>query len=100
MLHAADMKYKFWGEAIMTATYIRNRTATKIVEGMTLHLKLGTKENRKLDISEFLVVKHMFTYQKKSDKKWMQRLLNAFWLDIQKKPKGTDYWIQKHTKSL
>lgn len=35
MLHARGMDHKFWGEAVATAAYLRNRCSTKAVLGMT-----------------------------------------------------------------
>jgi transposase InsO family protein len=35
MLHARAMDHKFWGEAVATAAYLRNRSSTKAVPDMT-----------------------------------------------------------------
>ena len=35
MLFYANLPHKFWGEALSTAAYLRNRSPTKAVKGMT-----------------------------------------------------------------
>jgi transposase InsO family protein len=35
MLHARNMAYEFWGEAVSTAAYLRNRNCTKAIKDMT-----------------------------------------------------------------
>ena len=35
MLSDAKLPHKFWGEALSTAAYLRNRSPTKAVKGMT-----------------------------------------------------------------
>ena len=35
VLHAAGLPYKFWGDAVMTAVYLRNRLPTRALNGVT-----------------------------------------------------------------
>jgi hypothetical protein len=35
MLHTSNLPIRFWGEAVMTAGYVLNRTGTCTLEGMT-----------------------------------------------------------------
>ena len=35
MLHAASLPLKFWGEAVTTAVYLRNRSPTRALNGVT-----------------------------------------------------------------
>ena len=35
MLHAAGLPYKFWGDAVLTAVYLRNRLPTRALNGVT-----------------------------------------------------------------
>ena len=37
MLIDSKLPHKFWAEALSTATYLRNRSPTKVIEGMTPH---------------------------------------------------------------
>ena len=46
MLSTSKLPHKFWGEALATAVYLRNRSPTKAVEGMTpLEALTGEKPN-------------------------------------------------------
>jgi len=40
MLIDSKLPHKFWAEALSSAAYLRNRSPTKVIEGMTL-MKLG-----------------------------------------------------------
>jgi len=35
MLHAANLPFKYWGEALMTANFICNRRYTKVLKNIT-----------------------------------------------------------------
>jgi hypothetical protein len=38
MLHDAQLSYKYWGEAVITACYIRNRCPTRSLSSINLHI--------------------------------------------------------------
>ena len=48
MLSCANLPHKFWGEALSTAAYLRNRSPTKAVKGMTPY-EAWTGEKPKVD---------------------------------------------------
>ena len=48
MLSCANLPHKFWGEALSTAAYLRNRSPTKVVKGMTPY-EAWTGEKPKVD---------------------------------------------------
>ena len=46
MLFNENLPHKFWAEALSTATYLRNRSPTKAVSGMTPHESLTGEKPR------------------------------------------------------
>jgi len=50
MLKAMKVPAKFWGEAVLTAVYVLNRSPTKSLPGKKILLKLGTRRNQMLVI--------------------------------------------------
>ena len=48
MLIDSKLPHKFWAEALSTATYLRNRSPTKAIEGMTPH-EAWTKEKPQVE---------------------------------------------------
>jgi len=50
MLKAMKVPTKFWGEAVLTAVYVLNRSPTKSLPGKKILLKLGTRRNQMLVI--------------------------------------------------
>ena len=52
MLSESSLPKKFWAEALATATYLRNRSPTKAVEGMT---PLEARSGEKPSVTHLLV---------------------------------------------
>ena len=65
MLINANLPHRFWAEALLTATYLCNRSPTKAVCGMT-----GQAKSHELMDFEFLGVKRSYTYPKMRERNW------------------------------
>jgi hypothetical protein len=53
MLHASGLLKNLWGEAVMHAVYLKNRTSTHTLEGRTLFEMLTGKEPNIVNLREF-----------------------------------------------
>ena len=64
MLHYAGLPEKFWAEAIFNATYVKIEFLQRRLK-IKFHMKHSGTESHQFVISEFLVVMHIFMYQRK-----------------------------------
>ena len=72
-----NLPHRFWAEALSTATFLRNRSPTKAVCGMTPH-EAWTGENHELTDFESLDVKLLYTYLKMRGRNWIQNPGSVF----------------------
>ena len=99
MLYDSKLPLCLWGEAGVTAAYIRNRCPT-IALKILLPLKHGIRNVLIYQIYEYLDVWHIVTYLKKRGRNWNQRPRNVGLLDILKVKKDGDYLTQQTGKLL
>ena len=77
MLLDAKLPHEFWAEAISTASYLRNRCPTKVVDGMTPYeawhsSKPMVKHLRVLDVM------HMHMFRRTSEVNWTRNRESVF----------------------
>jgi hypothetical protein len=53
MLHASGLPKNLWGEAVMHAVYLKNRTSTRTLEGKTPFEMLTGKKPNIANLHEF-----------------------------------------------
>ena len=88
ILSDSGLSKKFWAEAVSTACYLRNRSSTTAVRGMTPHEALyGEKPNVQHLISKSLVVTHMPMCLKTREENLMQKHRGVYFSDMVQKPK-------------
>ena len=86
MLLDANLENKYWGEAIMTATYLQNRLPTKATEQTPYEMW----SERKSDLSEIRVFgsKPYFYVPKEKCSKWDNRAEEGIFVGYCEKAKG------------
>ena len=77
MLIDSKLPHKFWPEALSTATYLGNRSPTKVIEGMTSH-EAWSKENHRRNTCMFSAAMRILMSRKTRDKSLIQKHRNAF----------------------
>ena len=97
MLIDSKLPHKFWAQALSTATYLRNRSPTKVIEGMTPY-EAWTKEKPQ---AEHLCVFGCDAYShvpKDERQSLIQKHGNAFFWVTERKQKGIDCMTLIKTK--
>jgi hypothetical protein len=64
MLSGVDLGKEFWTEAVGIACYLVNRSPSSVLDER-LHKRYGLVRNLLSHISRYLVVMHMFMFQRK-----------------------------------
>ena len=91
------MQIHHWAEALSTAAYLRNRSPTKVVRGMTSQ-EAWTGAKIQVDHLRVLGVKHLFMSPKMRERSWIVNLRSVFSWDTEQPPKGIVFMIHSRKR--
>jgi len=95
MMFFKNVKLMFWGDAVVCATYLRNRNPSDLMLLKTrLHMNCGLAMFLRLGISDFLVPLVMPSYQRRKETNLVLEFEDAFSWGIQILPRHVVFMMR------